>query len=144
MVQTSASTRTVELITVDTALAAAKAALKESRSLGVGVSIAVYNSFLTLIAFVHGDGATPHSIETSKRKAQTAASIRRPTGTFSDNLAVALPLASGNLLTNLGGGLPIRFGGVHVGAIGVGGGTVEQDIAIAKAALGAIGADPID
>lgn len=93
---------------------------------------------------MHGDGATPHSIETSKRKAQTAASIRRPTGTFSDNLAVALPLASGNLLTNLGGGLPIRFGGVDVGAIGVGGGTVEQDIASAKVALGAIGADPID
>ncbi|MEI1375133.1 hypothetical protein PQG02_21000 [Nostoc sp. UHCC 0926] len=33
MVQTSASTRTVELITVDTALAAVKAALKESHSL---------------------------------------------------------------------------------------------------------------
>ncbi len=63
------------------------------------------------------------------RKAQTAASIRRPTGNFADHLAVALPLASGNLLTNLGGGLPIRFGGVHVGAIGVGGGIVEQDIA---------------
>lgn len=42
MVQTSASTRTVELITVDTALAAAKAALKESRSLGVSVSIGIY------------------------------------------------------------------------------------------------------
>ncbi|BAY40679.1 glcg protein [Nostoc sp. NIES-2111] len=144
MVQTSTPTRTVELITVDTALTAVKAGLKESQNLGVGVSIAVYNSLLTLVAFVHGDGATPHSIETSKRKAQTSASIRRPTGTFSDNLAVALPLASGNLLTNLGGGLPIRFGGVHVGAIGVGGATTEQDIAIAKAALNAIGADSID
>jgi glc operon protein GlcG len=144
MVQTSASTRTVELITVDTALAAVQAGLKESRSLGVNVSIAVYNSFLTLIAFAHGDGATPHSVETSKRKAQTAASIRRPTGGFADNLAVALPLASGNLLTNLGGGLPIRFRGVHVGAIGVGGATTEQDILIAKAALSAIAADPID
>ncbi|MBD2512960.1 heme-binding protein [Nostoc muscorum FACHB-395] len=123
MVQTSTlSTRTVELITVDTALAAIKAGLKESQNLGADVSIAVYNSLLTL----------------------TAASIRRPTGNFADHLTVALPLASGNLLTNLGGGLPIRFGGVHVGAIGVGGGTVEQDIAIAKAALSVIGAEPID
>ncbi|MBD2731537.1 heme-binding protein [Nostoc sp. FACHB-892] len=144
MVQTSTSTRTVELITVDTALAAIKAGLKESQNLGADVSIAVYNSLLTLVAFAHGDGAPPHSVETSKRKAQTAASIRRPTGNFADHLTVALPLASGNLLTNLGGGLPIRFGGVHVGAIGVGGGTVEQDIAIAKAALSAIGAEPID
>ncbi|MEH2396256.1 heme-binding protein [Nostoc sp.] len=53
-------------------------------------------------------------------------------------------MASGNLLINLGGGLPIRFGGVDVEAIGVGGGTVEQDIAIAKLALSAISADPID
>ncbi|BAY99741.1 glcg protein [Tolypothrix tenuis PCC 7101] len=144
MVQTSTSKRTVELITVDTALAAVKAGLKESQNLGANVSIAVYNSLLTLVAFAHGDDAPPHSVQTSKRKAQTAASIRRPTGTFADHLAVALPLASGNLLTNLGGGLPIRFGGDHVGAIGVGGGTVEQDIAIAKAALSAIGAEPID
>jgi uncharacterized protein GlcG (DUF336 family) len=42
MVQTSTSTRTVELITADTALAAVKAGLKESQNLGVGVSIAVY------------------------------------------------------------------------------------------------------
>ncbi len=54
MVQTSTSTRTVELITVDTALAAIKAGLKESQNLGAGVSIAVYNSLLTLVAFARG------------------------------------------------------------------------------------------
>ncbi|BAY49579.1 glcg protein [Scytonema sp. HK-05] len=137
-------TRTVELITVEKALEAVKAALDESQRLGIAVSVSIHNSLLVQIAYAHGDGATPHSAETSKRKAQTAASTRRASGSFSEKLAVSLPLASGNLLTNLGGGLPIRFNGTHVGGIGVGGGTIEQDIAIAQAALQAIGADPLE
>jgi glc operon protein GlcG len=138
------TSRTVELITVDTALEATRAALEESNRLGTAVSIAVYNALLVPVALVHGDGAPPHSAETSKRKAQTAASTRKPSGSFPENRAVVAPLASGNLLTNLGGGLPIRYSGIHVGAIGIGGGTVEQDIAIAKAALNAIGADAVE
>ncbi|MEH2245543.1 hypothetical protein [Nostoc sp.] len=35
------------------------------------------------------DGAILYNLETSKRKTQTASSIRSPTGTFSDNLALA-------------------------------------------------------
>lgn len=138
------TSRTVQVITVDTALEAVKAALEEGQHLGVAVSVTIVNSLLNPVAYVHGDGAPPHSVETSKRKAQTAASTRRSSGGLPEHLALALPLASGNLLTNLGCGLPIRFGGVHVGGIGVGGGTVEQDIAIATAALKAIGADPIE
>jgi hypothetical protein len=106
--------------------------------------VSVHKSLLVQIAYAHADGATPYSAETSKRKAQTAASTRRASGSFSENVAVSLPLASGNLLTNLGGGLSIRFNGAYVGGIGVGGGTVEQDIAIAQAALQAIGADPLE
>ena len=37
-----------------------------------------------------------------------------------------------------GGGLPIVAGGALVGAIGVGGGTVDQDVDCARAALDAI------
>ena len=70
-------TRTVELITVEKAIEAIKAALEESQRLGVAVSVSVHNSLLVQIAYAHGDGATPHSAETSKRKAQTAASTRR-------------------------------------------------------------------
>jgi glc operon protein GlcG len=137
------ASRTVELITVDSALEATKAALEESNRLGAAVSVAIYNALLVPIAFIYGDGAPPHSAETSRRKAQTATSTRKPSGSFPEDRAVVAPLASGNLLTNLGGGLPIRYSGIHVGAIGVGGGTVEQDIAIAKAALNAICADAV-
>jgi len=134
----------VEQIAAETALEVTRVALAEGSRLSVAASVAVCDPKMILIAYVHGDGATPHSAETSKRKAQTAASTRRATGWMGPDLALTLPLASGNLLTNVGGGFPIKFNGTMVGAIGVAGGTVEQDIAIARAALRAIGADAIE
>jgi len=44
-------------------------------------------------------------------------------------------------VTNLPGGLPIRFDGRLAGGVGVGSGTGEQDFDVARAALAAIGAD---
>lgn len=136
--------RTIQLITHEAALRAVQAAVVEAADKGVAISAAVFNGLMVQVAYVHTDGATPHSTETCRRKAQTAASTRRPTGWMSPDLAITLPLASGNLLTNVGGGVPIRFNGVFAGALGVAGGTVEQDIAIAKAACLAIGADRIE
>jgi len=43
----------------------------------------------------------------------------------------------------LPGGLPIAFDGDVIGAIGVGSGTGDQDIAVGNAALAAIGADAV-
>jgi len=140
----STSIRTIQLITHEAAQRAVQAAVAEAAAKGVAISVAVFNGLMVQVAYLHADGATPHSAETSRRKAQTAASTRRPTGWMGPDLAITLPLASGNLLTNVGGGMPIRFSGVFVGAIGVAGGTVEEDIGIAKAACLAIGADPIE
>ena len=134
----------IQKISAETSLELARDALAEGSRLDVPASVAVCDPLMTLIAYVHGDGATPHSAETSRRKAQTAASTRRATGWMGPDLALTLPLASGNLLTNVGGGFPIKFNGTMVGAIGVAGGTVEQDIAIARVALRAIGADAIE
>ncbi|OLP18385.1 hypothetical protein BST81_10910 [Leptolyngbya sp. 'hensonii'] len=138
------TSRSVDLITASTAVEAARAALTEGENRGLAMSISVFNALMIEVAYIHGDGATPHSAETCRRKAQTAASTRRATGWMNADLAITLPMASGNLLTNVGGGFPIRFNGVFVGAIGVAGGTVEQDIEVSRAALRAIGADAIE
>jgi uncharacterized protein GlcG (DUF336 family) len=61
-----------------------------------------------------------------------------------DPLAAILPAGSGNLLTNITGGLPLRFDGRFVGGFGVAGGTPDQDAEIARAVLAAIGTDPVD
>lgn len=135
--------RSVSNITAEAALQLIRAALAEAERLGLKMSIAVVDTSMTLVAFTRGDGATPHSVETSRRKANTAASTGRITGWMPQDLAITLPLGSGNLLTNIPGGVPIRFKGMLVGGLGVAGGTVEQDAAVAKAALESLGADSI-
>ncbi len=135
--------RPVSSVTVVAAIDAVKAALAEAQKVSINISVAVVDTSLNLVAFAHGDGATPHSSETSRRKADTAASTGKATGWMDAGLEVTLPMASGNLLTNVPGGVPLRFDGVLGGGLGIAGGTVEQDAAIAKATIESIGADVV-
>ena len=86
-----------------------------------------------VLTLARADGATPHSVDSSRRKANTAASTRRPTGWMSDDLALALPMATDLRLTDITGGAPIVVDGAVVAAIGVAGGTPDQDAEIAAA-----------
>lgn len=137
------TTRTIQVITLESALAAIHACIAQGKTLNVPVSVAICDTSMGLIAFAKADGATPHSVETSRRKAQTAASTGRATGWMQGDLAITLPLAADNNLTNVPGGVPIKYKGVVVGALGIAGGTVEQDRAVAEAALALIGADTL-
>jgi uncharacterized protein GlcG (DUF336 family) len=56
------------------------------------------------------------------------------------DLAVALPLGTGELLTNIRGGVPIVIDGRHLGGLGVAGGPPDGDAEIAIAVLRSIGA----
>jgi glc operon protein GlcG len=122
-------------INLESALLLVKAALKAASKLKISVSVAVAGTELQTIALVRGDYAPPHSLETAKRKAQTAASRGQESGLLPEPVALALPLAANNLLTNLRGGLPILIDGVCLGGSGIGGGSSEQDVAVAQAAL---------
>lgn len=119
-------------------------ALEEGEKVGVRVAVTVVDTALAPVAYLRADGVTPHSVETSRRKAQTAASTRRATGWMQGELATALPAGSGNLLTNIKGGVPLRFDTRHIGGLGIAGGTPDQDDLIAHAVLKAIDADPVD
>ena len=122
------------VVTLETALAVIARAIAEGQQRGVHASVAVVDPGMNLIAFAKADGAMPHSVESSRRKANTAASTRRPTGSMGDDLALPLPLATDLKLTNIKGGSPLAFGGTVGGAIGVAGGTPDQDAQIAAAA----------
>jgi len=128
-------------ISHDFALHVIATAINCGADAGVKVAVTVVDPSLALVAYVRADGITPHSAETSRRKAQTAASTRRPTGWMQGDLAVALPLGTGTLLTNVKGGVPIRVDGRMLGGLGVAGGTPDQDAAIAAQVLVAIGAE---
>jgi uncharacterized protein GlcG (DUF336 family) len=119
-------------------------AIEEGAKSSLPVAVAVCDPALGLVAYGRADGTTPHSAETSRRKAQTSASTRRPSGWMPEALAAMLPAGTDNLLTNIQGGVPLRFQGRFVGGIGVAGGTPDKDAEIARAVLAAIGADPLD
>jgi uncharacterized protein GlcG (DUF336 family) len=128
-------------ITYDTAARTVHTAIRLAAEAGVRGVVTVVDSAMQLVAFGRADGATPHSVETSRRKADTAASTRRPSHLVRPDIAVALEHGSGGRLSSLAGGLPLAFDGMHVGGLGVAGGTPEQDAEIAAATLATLGAD---
>jgi glc operon protein GlcG len=130
-------------ITYEAARNAVTVAMEQAAEAGVVPVVTVVDTSMTMVAFGRADGATPHSVETSRRKANTAASTRRNTGWMLDSFAIELPLATGGLLTNIRGGAPLVFDGKLVGGIGIAGGTPDQDAAVAEATLAAIGADRV-
>ena len=131
----------VETVSVshEAALQAVGIAIKEGARLGIPVSVTVVDPPMALVAFGRADGSMPHSVETSRRKANTAASSRRPSGWMQGDFAVALPMGTDNLLTNIRGGFPLVVDGKHIGGLGVAGGTPDQDVEIALATLSALG-----
>jgi len=85
-------------------------------------------------------GAKYLSRASARTKARTAASIGAPSDTIPEAVRPHIAAATQGQVTGLGGGLPIRMEGQLVGGIGIGSGSADQDIAVAKAALAAIGA----
>jgi len=110
-------------------------AIDEAARQGVKAVVTVSDPSLLLVAFGKADGATPHSVETSRRKAFTAASTRKATGWMDASFAVEASIATNSILTNIRGGVPITIDGVHVGGMGVAGGTPQQDAEIAAAVV---------
>jgi glc operon protein GlcG len=127
--------RTQTVITLEAARALVDRAIDEGIRAGVNVSVTVVDPGMGLVAFARTDGATPHSIDSSRRKANTAASTRRPTGWMGEDLALPLPLATDLQLTDIRGGAPLIVDAAVIGAVGVAGGTPEQDEQIATATV---------
>jgi len=103
---------------------AATAALQFCKEKGFVVSVAVVDKAGQLKAQLRADGAGPHTIDASRRKAFTSASARNNTSAMLENVqknpgAAYLPSIDGFLV--IGGGIPIRAGDEVIGAIGVGG-----------------------
>lgn len=126
------------------ALSALSAAVAKATDMAVPQCICIVDPSGETIASLRMDGAKYLSMQTARAKARTAASIRNKTGSMTPEFATAAGIATSGGLTNLPGGLPIKFGGRLAGAIGVGSGTGDQDIEVGKAALAAIGADTVD
>ncbi len=116
--------RTEKNMSLALANEAAAAAVEACAAKGYLVSAAVVDRAGQLKALHRADGAGPHTLSSSRRKAYTAASVRDSTTALMEIAqknpgAANLGQINGFLL--LGGGLPIRAGNEVIGAIGVGG-----------------------
>lgn len=124
---------------------AATAALAKCEEGGYKVSVTVVDRGGNIRVLLRGDGAGPHTVDSSSRKAYTSLSLRRPTEHLAQ-LITKFPSIQGLRDMNekillLGGGLPIEMEGEVVGGIGVGGAPgAHLDEACALAGLKSIGA----
>jgi uncharacterized protein GlcG (DUF336 family) len=124
---------------------AVQGALDLCKKDGYRVSASVVDRAGVLRAMVRADGAGPHTVESSRKKAYTAASLRRATTDLAEMIAKQPALQAlrdmNESILMVGGGLPIEIAGEVVGAIGVGGAPgAHLDDACAEAGLDAIGA----
>ena len=130
-------------LTHDGALKAVAAGAARAVTAGVPQCLVVVDASGETLVSLRMDGARFLSLRTAQAKARTAASINAATGGMAFEAALSAGIASQGGVTNLPGGLPVRFDGRLAGGIGVGSGTGEQDFDVARAALAAIGADAI-
>lgn len=135
------------LLPVALAGKAVQAALEVCKKDGYRVSASVVDRAGVLRAMMRADGAGPHTVDSSRKKAYTAASLRRPTTELAEMIAKQPALQAlrdmNDSILMVGGGLPIEIAGEVVGAIGVGGAPgAHLDDACAEAGLDAIGAAP--
>lgn len=133
-----ADTRSFLKLTNDGALKILHAAIDKAEAMGVPQCISVVDSGGHLIAFSRMDGAFVQSIDSSLKKAMTAASYGEPTGGIAEGIDLKLAIATEGKRINLPGGLPIIVDGYLVGGIGIGSGTGAQDLEVARAGVAAL------
>jgi uncharacterized protein GlcG (DUF336 family) len=127
-------------LTVQEADSLISEAHRAAEAAGVPVSVAVQDAGGRLLAFRRDDRSVLISGETSRRKAYTSLQLNSPTADLIGAVQPGGPLytlatALDQPLLFVGGGIPIHRDGQLIGAIGVGGGTPDQDHTFADAAL---------
>jgi uncharacterized protein GlcG (DUF336 family) len=121
------------------ALAVAVAAIEACSKQGHHVSVHVVGRNGEVIVSIRGDGAAPHTMENSLRKAYTALTFRGPSGDFAKRVNANPTLGLQHLAGVIAGqgGLPIRVGDEVLGAVAlsgvIGGADIEE--ACAKAGI---------
>jgi uncharacterized protein GlcG (DUF336 family) len=133
---------TTKRVTLDAAQKVTAAARKKAEEIGVPMNIAVVDEGNNLVAFARMDGAWLGSIDIAQGKAYTARAFNMGTDALAPLSQPGQPLFGINA-SNQGrlivfpGGVPLMADDTVVGAVGVSGGTVEQDQQVAEAGAAA-------
>jgi uncharacterized protein GlcG (DUF336 family) len=132
----------LHMVTLEEARKIIAAAEKKALAIGQPMNVAVADGGGNLVAHVRMDGAWIGSIDVSIKKAYTARAFDIAT---KDLAPLAQPgreffgiqFSNEGRIMVFAGGIPLKRAGKVVGAVGVSGGSGEQDQAVAEAAAAA-------
>jgi len=135
--------RTLATLTLAEAKQMLAAGEEKAASFGIAYNIAVVDGGGHLLAFVRQDGALIGSIDLAINKAVTARIFDQSTAELSTLSQPEKPLfgihqSNSGKVVIFGGGIPVMSDETIVGAVGASAGTVEQDVAVAEAAIAAL------
>jgi uncharacterized protein GlcG (DUF336 family) len=124
-------------ITIEQAEKISEAAKLKAKEIDVPMNIAIVDEGANLKSFHRMDNAWLGSVDISIKKAKTARFFDMPTGEIGKLSQPGGPLygiehSNGGLIS-FPGGVLLKAGGQIVGAIGISGGSVDQDHEVATA-----------
>lgn len=127
-------------INLELAKQLAAAAQKKAGELGLPVVTAIVDSAANLLFLERQDEALLASVDIAWKKAYTAASVKMPTHTLGEHAQpgkhlYGIEATNFGQIVLFGGGYPLIKEQKVWGAIGVSGGTADQDMEIASAAV---------
>ena len=132
------------MITLEEARTIVSAAEEKAGQMGQPMNIAVMDAGRNLVAFHRMDGAWVASTDIAIDKAFTSAGRGLTTRKIGEMAQPGQPLfgintTNGGRIVIFAGGIPLMRDGEVIGAIGVSGGTVDEDEEVAEAGVAALG-----
>jgi uncharacterized protein GlcG (DUF336 family) len=112
---------TQKILSLDVALAIAHGALDQCRNDGFRVSVTIVDGAGLVKVQMHDDGAGPHTMDFSRKKAYSAFTFKRTSAATGKAWAEAPPAPLIADAVGTPGGVPIKAGNDVIGAIGVSG-----------------------
>jgi uncharacterized protein GlcG (DUF336 family) len=132
------------MITLEEAQRILSAAEEKARQMDQPMNIAVMDAGRNLVAFHRMDGAWVASTDIAIDKAFTSAGRGLTTRKIGEMAQPGQPLfgintTNGGRIVIFAGGIPLMRDGEVIGAVGVSGGTVDEDEEVAEAGVAALG-----
>lgn len=130
-------------LTQETAARIATAGQQAAATAGLAMNIAIVDAGGHLLHFARMDGAWLGSIDLALKKAKTSVLFRMPSAALGEISQPGGPVYgiehSNDGLISFGGGLPLTdAAGRVLGAVGVSGGTADQDVHVAEACVASL------
>ena len=127
--------------TLDVAKEVIAAAEEKAAAIDVPMCIAVMDEGANLVGFHRMDGALLASVDIAQNKAYSSVSLKMDTETIHEvsqpgESLYGLGNTNGGRIVTFGGGFPLEDGdGAVVGGVGVSGGSVDEDMTVARAGV---------